>query len=107
MPDTTIAERVAEGAAWLDRRAPGWEGRVDLATFDIEEPCLCILGQVFRNAAKAAGIHPDEGGFAYGVDRLELDAHALGFDVPVTQYSEYAPLAAEWRRLIEQRRAAS
>lgn len=43
----TAAERVARGAAWLDGEAPGWRGRVDVATLDMDNPMLCVLGQVF------------------------------------------------------------
>lgn len=37
---------VARGAEYLDQKYPGWELAIDLANFDIEHGCRCILGQV-------------------------------------------------------------
>ena len=40
------AQRVAKGAAYLDRNYPGWERKVDVAILDITETDRCICGQV-------------------------------------------------------------
>lgn len=47
MSELTIEQRVAAGAEWLDANAPGWEAQIDLSSLDIEEPCNCVLGQVY------------------------------------------------------------
>ncbi len=40
--------RVAAGMAWMDQHAArDWRGRVNLWNFNMEEPCLCVVGQVF------------------------------------------------------------
>jgi hypothetical protein len=43
---TSLAESVEKCAAWLDIREPDWVDRIDLATLDISEPCLCVGGQL-------------------------------------------------------------
>lgn len=40
-------ERVQKGAALLDKRVPGWAGRINQFTFDIDSFRLCVLGQLF------------------------------------------------------------
>ena len=47
---TTIAERVAAGAAFLDEHDPGWwradvDRAIDLRVFEMAEPEHCVLGQ--------------------------------------------------------------
>lgn len=39
---------VAEAAAALDRRRPGWSRLVDVSTLDLRSPNFCVLGQVYR-----------------------------------------------------------
>ena len=43
---TTIAERVAAGAAFLDEHEPGWADRVNLKRLYIGSTCNCMLGQL-------------------------------------------------------------
>lgn len=46
--DAMMAERVRAGVKWMDDNAPGgWRGRINLRTFNMEEPCRCVIGQVF------------------------------------------------------------
>jgi len=40
-------ERVERGAALLDEKQPGWAERIDIAKLEIEDPCLCVIGQLF------------------------------------------------------------
>ncbi len=42
-------ERVERGSALLDAKQPGWREKVNPKTLRIEEPCGCILGQVYGN----------------------------------------------------------
>lgn len=98
---TTIAERVAAGAAWLDEHRPGWDQRIDLETLDLGDPCHCVLGQEYGNY----GDSPEE---------IRWERRPAGEDVwvaPLFGFHEwnernYDVLTAEWRRLIEERRAA-
>lgn len=47
----TVEQRVAKGAEWLDSERPGWELEIDVATLDLSNTCLCVLGQVYSAAA--------------------------------------------------------
>jgi hypothetical protein len=122
----TIAERVAKGAAWLDEQRPGWwregPGGIDLGRLEMRDVCMCVLGQVYAEAAFSEW-HEDDGspyesGFEYAADALAAPAVAGGFDTaawtPDLEYreravrnAEYAELGTEWKRLIAERRAAS
>ena len=42
----TIAERVAKGAATLDKTAPGWEHDIDLDKLRMSGAFDCVLGQL-------------------------------------------------------------
>lgn len=97
----TITERVAAGAAWLDENKPGWVERISLDKLDIESDCGCALGQVYggyndspytaRWHAKGKYLAVERG---FVVDILEND-----------QRGAYAALTAEWKRIIQERRA--
>ena len=91
---STIAERVAAGAAFLDERKPGWDGQISLYHLNIASDCNCILGQLgggFFNGALDFGLTSDR------------QTRPLGF---TGAPSLYRALTAEWRRVIEARRAA-
>jgi hypothetical protein len=106
----SLADRVAQGAALLDFKVPGWEQRINLDTLDIQMTTACVLGQVF-------GDHVDP--YEYGADYLLLhDAYqhpdapvmvAHGFAAPDTLHDPdveatvWADLTAEWKRVIRQR----
>ena len=107
---STIAERVAKGAALLDAEQPGWADRIDLDELELESCRHCVLGQLFSGGC------PDpeaclgcEDGFEHVTNsRPELDFPALGFDKSRTDGDgAYSELTAEWRRLISERRAAA
>lgn len=97
---STIAERVAAGAAFLDGREPGWDRRIDLDKLSIGSQCRCILGQLHRS-------------FMAGLMDLDLNEDedvALGFMWHPDQDAESDEidrLTAEWKRVITGRRAAS
>lgn len=102
---SSIQERVQRGAQWLDEVRPGWRDEINLKIFDISDCEVCVLGQVFATQAEAAndGI---EDGFDYGCwlatgSRSGQDWFvAHGFDDDPRAGIEYAPLGAEWRRVI-------
>lgn len=43
-----LAARVLKGAAFLDRRCPGWERKVRQGELDMANACRCVLGQIAR-----------------------------------------------------------
>lgn len=91
---TTIADRVAAGAAFLDSAAPGWDERIVTGILDIASWSRCVLGQLY-------------GGYSRGVEALDLDpeeAHDLGFDGNV--HVDASERTQAWRDLITARRRA-
>lgn len=90
---STPRERVARGAALLDERVPGWERAVNLDYLAMQSKCHCVIGQLL-------------GDYTLGRRRMELspqDGIDLGFDGD--SEGDYSKLQAEWRSLIESRRA--
>lgn len=99
-----IPQRVAAGAARLDREWPGWWKRIDLEQLNVGDDCACILGQL-------------EGDYLAALTTLgEHEPHLSGFDVESVDYTnavaelkrldaEYDALTAEWKRVIAARRA--
>jgi hypothetical protein len=102
---STIAERVARGAALLDEREPGWWERIDLGRLDLSSPCRCVLGQLNTDL--------DRPYFPKWTDILERfgvglrDEFTHGFNVGGGGTdAQFANLTAAWRELIEARRSA-
>lgn len=88
---STIEERVARGAAWLDDNVLGWQNRIDLDRLDMGNRYHCVLGQLYGN---------------YMFGPLARDeAQTLGLQR--TGADGYAHLEVEWRRVITERRAAA
>jgi hypothetical protein len=120
---STVAERVAAGAAWLDEREPGWEGRIDLDALSLGDSCKCVLGQLhvadttwWDSICEAFGVLP------YAQVPANADS-ALGFNATPAEIrdemseaeyaaleaeaaAQWAELTAEWRRVITERRAS-
>jgi hypothetical protein len=91
------------GAEFLDKKVPGWANMVDLNTFNLEQTCHCVIGQI------ASGLHPRARHSSYlrfckGLKELGIsnaDAHRFGF------FGMNGGLVDRtWRRLIKQRQAA-
>jgi hypothetical protein len=106
----TITERVAAGAAYLDEHHPGWVERIDLSKLNLGECGHCVLGQLFGDFWDA----PVFGESANPYTEEEFQsvfglARPLGFAAPKGDDSDasYAALTAEWKRLIEERRAVT
>ena len=92
---TTIAERVARGAALLDQHMPGWENKVNLNILDIGLMDDCILGQCY-------------GRYWDGARALKVfgrSSASLGFDAGDNK-GDYELLTEAWAQLIEARREA-
>lgn len=114
---STIAERVARGAAFLDTRMSGWwrVGGIVLGRLRMSDGCFCVVGQLYPDTA---AVDPyDETPFTRALEGgwLDLDyaaALALGFFVDPARGAravdaEYRALTEEWTRVITERRAAA
>lgn len=123
---STIAERVAAGAAFLDEHDPEWwradvKRAIDLDTLNLGVTDRCVLGQrcpvgtyfdsyewMTRYDALAAMFSGIEAS-----DSSDLDTWAipLGFQAEDEDWEaeggEFDALTAEWKRVITERRAAS
>lgn len=128
---STIAERVALGAKFLDEHDPEWwrpdvEQAIDLATLNLASGSMCVLGQrcpretlasflgdkmplysnpeYYRYSAYASRLR-----LLYGADTFGW-GHDLGFDDdiaaddPDDDGSRHGGLTAEWKRVITGRR---
>jgi hypothetical protein len=91
-----IPQRVAAGAALLDRHEPRWWRQVDPARLDLADPDLDVLGQLY-------------GQFEIGLAVLgEPDPVACGFDLDSSEAdTDYPLLTGAWRQAIQQRRASA
>lgn len=109
-------ELVDVGVKTLDEKRPSWFLDIDLDTFDIADPCLCVLGQV---GAAMIGCHDprnfDEESTEYylsGYDMLMADwfdglygaVEERGFEQPSSLDVYYADLQKAWVRTIRERR---
>lgn len=104
-----VEPRVAAGAAWMDKKLPGWEGQVNLLLLDIGIPFMCVLGQVYRCQGQGAltnGYYWAINNLMDGDGSLAID---LGFNALPGDYEdrldEMPVLTEAWRRLIAARQA--
>jgi hypothetical protein len=99
---STIAERVARGAALLDEREPGWWQRIDLSKLDLASTCRCVLGQLNTDRD---GPYPRWSDILdrFGVQLRNEFSHGFNVGGEGTE-AKFANLTAAWRELIEERR---
>lgn len=99
----TARERVERGAAWLDENVDDWWDKVDLIALDMRSPCRCVLGQLFAGESCSTGF------FFVSFEYPNLDLLGLGFDARNGREDQiredYGFLWAQWKTLIERRRA--
>lgn len=121
---STITERVAAGAAFLDQHDPEWwradvERAIDLDRLNLGYSDTCVLGQrcplglrggnyseYQAFAAKLIGAQP------YEEPEINAWAAPLGFQAQLgrpigEEMADYRALTAEWKRVITERRAAA
>lgn len=91
----TVEQRVAAGAAWLDTNRPGWSELVDPATLNINDGCLCVLGQVYGHYFQS----PNDARWA-DKERDQYLADVYGFN---GDPREMQALNAAWRTLLAAR----
>lgn len=114
---STIEERVARGAAWLDDVLPDWwkTHEIDLDSLDMSDSCQCVIGQLYP--LPVGEDDPDDGlgGFDRAVERTWFDLTypaarergLLAVGGVAERPVEYLQLGDEWRRVITERRAAA
>lgn len=107
---STIAERVAAGAAFLDEHDPEWwrpdvERAIDLDRLDLAMENVRVLGQ--RCPVEANDPYIKFGAILSGLwNGWDIDRWATqyGFQAGGANYDD---LTAEWKRVITERRSAS
>jgi hypothetical protein len=114
---STIAERVARGAEFLDEHDPDWwradvPNAIDLGTLDLSNGDECVLGQrcPLEQKEMSTGYNVQIrklSGAGQGVleDVLDTWADDLGFTIRAER-GHWGALTAAWRELIEARRSA-
>lgn len=93
-----LREVVEAGAAFLDRKRPGWDREIDLTKLEMNSTNNCVVSQLF-------------GEYLEGCEKLlgsQIDIsrrQAYGFTLPYAADSDdWAQLDREWTRLIASRR---
>lgn len=101
MSELTVAERVANGVAWLDENRPGWLGDIRIERIDIASGCNCILGQTFGRYEDS----PESARWAEGYSFIAVDRGFMGSALTVERVEDdERALADEWKRVIAARR---
>lgn len=70
----TVKDRVARGAALLDRRRKNWRSKIDVDSLDMAHGSYCILGQLY-------GYYDDAPAYLIGGHMLSTLPAENGFDV--------------------------
>jgi hypothetical protein len=98
---STVADRVAAGAAWLDEHEPGWAERI-VDRLDVNDNCRCVLGQL-HGAYEDAPLFADIAG-KWG--EILARAIPLGFGLDWADCrTNGRELTQAWRELVAARRA--
>lgn len=103
-------DRVAKGAAELDRILPGWELKIDLDSLYLSSTCNCVLGQLAVDLSPKEPDYWGPSGFDAAIDQIaphydwEQWAMDRGFDIEADEGPmDYVDLTEAWKRLIRQR----
>lgn len=102
---STVAERVAAGAAYLDEHEPGWVDRIDLEQLSLSSCWHCVLGQLHGSFLSAPIIRAMEGCKHGSQEWNERQAVVRSLGFATKNHRDYPALTVEWRRLIDARRA--
>lgn len=109
MTEIDYAERVARGAALLDKEWPEWRDVVDLGRLDIAEPFHCMTAQFAQNITGSPMADYGTGKMRLNLDAFEYEAHGFNAHAadPIDDYNAgIAKLNELWRDLIVQHRYA-
>ena len=100
MKKLAVVRRVAKGARLLDTVKPGWAAEINIEGLNLESPCDCVLGQLYKS-------------YASGISALAINhvPHKYGFTLGgygnIRQYPAYfAVLKSAWIPEIKKRLAA-
>jgi len=98
---TSLASRVRAGVKLLDEELPGWEQRMNLASFDVWLARSCVLGQLFG--------HYRQGATALFGPEWDAEPAGYGFDVSYCDegHETCRRLTRLWSFAIRQRQAVS
>lgn len=105
-------QRVARGAALLDRALPGWAQLIDLGKLDLSDTTMCVLGQLFEDRLEEKAAAPEfcDSNFAVGRHVLGLDGLAIvqhGFDKFSREMRpSFRELDDAWERAVKERHDA-
>lgn len=99
--ETSVEQRVAAGAAWLDEHEPGWERRIDLGVLELADDCRCVLGQLSGRTMDEACLSPFSD---YVMEYGPSDTVRFGFNVMVGgSAAAFTALDEAWISLIKSR----
>lgn len=94
----SYAERVRNGAAFLDRELPGWHQDIDLDRLELSSSCDCVLGQLWGDCYEDA---------VSDMCLEEDQSWEMGFVAPLgyndTNPNPYYWLTLRWRQEIRRR----
>ncbi len=100
-----VQERVANGAALLDEKIPGWELRINLQELNLSSCVTCVLGQLYGHYDEGMEeIFPAEV-CECGEEHLSMERSAPhGFSASgIDTGEQYTALDVEWTRVIKER----
>lgn len=85
-------ERVATGAALLDKINPNWYTRIDSGSLDLLSTRYCVLGQIY-------------GSYSKGLDELYIDTGGYSQGFIIFRFWNHLKIEELWREQIATRRA--
>lgn len=89
-----IKNRVIKGAKFLDTKMPGWYNKIDISRFNINNPCNCIIGQLYGDFWKELDIVFQQ--FKYTNLAAELRGF-LPYSIKINQYTTIdADIVEKW-----------
>ena len=104
---SSLRDRAAAGAAFLDRAEPDWFKRVNPETLDLAHGNLCVLGQLYGTYRQGIGRHN-------ALFQNTEKSQKLGFVGNCNPDSYFGRLRGGWNRLtrawkneIEKRQAVA
>jgi hypothetical protein len=84
-----LTKRVERGIDWLDKNVPDWDTKIEVDSFDLSDPSMCVMGQVFMD--RINGTYSD--GYNYAFKEIpELDKQEKmvkhGFEIDRSEFNE-------------------
>ena len=99
---TKTQERVQRGIAFLDRNAPGWRDKIDLATLDLVNCKRCVIGQIFGEYVKGVNVILGEAGRELREQFVSDHAFALEDTYAIHPDKSWRNLTNAWIEALEQ-----